>query len=120
MTATPANQLLSQLGQSFPNLDQLVQDLQTTESQLQQLSQTTEVSTSLQTTIRLATIRFQLSTAKLAAAALTTLARLLDSDKHEVARRAANTLLTLAGQLPGKSRGGRPLNPGTKPPTKPP
>ena len=106
MTATPANQLLSQLCKSFPNLDQLVQELQTTESQLQQLSQTAEVSTSLQTTLRLAAIRFQLLTAQLADAALTTLSRLLNSDKPEVARRAANTLLTLAGLLPTKSPGG--------------
>ena len=105
MTATPANQLLSQLCQSFPNLDQLVQELQTSQSQLQQLSQTAEVSISLQTTLQLATIRFQFLAAQLADAALTTLSRLLNSDKPEVARRAANTLLTLAGLLPTKSPG---------------
>jgi hypothetical protein len=103
MTAVPASQLLTQLGQSFPDLDKLIQDLKVSETELLELSKTTEVSTSVQLTVRLAAIRFQLLTAKLADAALTALSRLMACDKPEVARRACNTILTLAGLLPSKA-----------------
>jgi hypothetical protein len=108
MSALPANQLLLQLADSFPNLEKLVQDLQTSETELLKLSKTAEVTTSVELTLRLAAIRFQLLTAKLADVALTNLTRLMASDKHEVARRACNTVLTLAGMLPGKAATSKP------------
>jgi hypothetical protein len=111
MTAVPASQLLTQLGQSFPDLDKLVQDLKVSETELLKLSKTTEVSTSVQLTVRLAAIRFQLLTAKLADAALAALSRLINSDKPEVARRACNTILTLAGLLPSKTPTPKPWHP---------
>ena len=103
MTTTPSTQLLTQLAHSFPNLDELIHDLQASEAQLHQLAQTSDLSTNLQTTLRLASIRFQLLTAQLADAALTTLGKILTCGKPETARRAANTLLTLGGFLPSKS-----------------
>ena len=81
----------------------IAQEFGITIAELQTYLNTPEFQNYLQLVLTINRLRTQIIAAENSSHALTTLSNLTDSGKPEVVRRAANTILTIAGALPPKS-----------------